>query len=346
MGKFLVGIDAGHGMNTSGKQSCAMDKDLVINGKLVRAKGKIIKENEWNRGVAEYLAKALNRCGIDYYFTADMTGKIDIPINTRTSRANAKKCDILVSCHYNAIGSCAKWQTKANGLLVIKTKNCQSKSVTLANKIYDNLKSDIKYDGNGATRYGVMTDVNINGYTLGVLRQTTMPSCLIEYGFMDYKNEAYKMLDTKHQQDCAESTCKGICKYFGVTYKKPNGNVETPANPTTPKPSTPNDSLPGKYIVRYLQECLNDNYGCKLAIDGSFGSLTQAQVSKHYLRLGCTGRHVEWLQQALVNRGYKIAIDKSFGNATLDALKQYQKARGIDVDGFGGIGTHRTIIND
>ena len=28
------------------------------------------------------------------------------------------------------------------------------------------------------------------------------------------------MLDPKHQKKCAESVCKAICKYFGVTYKK------------------------------------------------------------------------------------------------------------------------------
>ena len=73
--KYLVAIDAGHGMHTEGKQSVPMSKDLYIDGKLVREKGKIIKENEWNRGVSEYLSAALKRCGIDTMFTADMTGK-------------------------------------------------------------------------------------------------------------------------------------------------------------------------------------------------------------------------------------------------------------------------------
>ena len=75
--KYLVAIDAGHGMHTEGKQSVPMLKNLYIDNELVRAKGKIIKENEWNRGVSEYLAAALKRCGIDTMFTADMTGKTD-----------------------------------------------------------------------------------------------------------------------------------------------------------------------------------------------------------------------------------------------------------------------------
>ena len=60
----------------------------------------------------------------------------------------------------------------------------------------------------------------MSGFTLAILRQTNMPSILIEYGFMDVWDEAKKMVNPVHQKSCAESTCKAICKYFGVTYKK------------------------------------------------------------------------------------------------------------------------------
>ena len=58
----------------------------------------------------------------------------------------------------------------------------------------------------------------MSGFTLAILRQTTMPAILIEYGFMDYWNEAKLMLDKKHQEKCAEAVCKAVCEYFGVTY--------------------------------------------------------------------------------------------------------------------------------
>ena len=38
-------------------------------------------------------------------YTADMTGKTDIPLNSRANTANKKGADILISNHYNAIGS-------------------------------------------------------------------------------------------------------------------------------------------------------------------------------------------------------------------------------------------------
>ena len=212
--KYLVAIDAGHGMHTEGKQSVPMSKNLYIDNKLVREKGKIIKENEWNRGVSEYLSAALKRCGIDTMFTADMTGKTDIALSTRASKANKAKADILISNHYNAIGSCAKWQTRVKGLLVMHTKNSSSNSIKLGNLAVKHLEKDINYEYS----YGLMKDVDMSGFTLAILRQTTMPAILIEYGFMDYEKEAKLMLDKKHQEKCAEAVAKAVCEYFGVTY--------------------------------------------------------------------------------------------------------------------------------
>lgn len=212
--KYLVAIDAGHGMHTEGKQSVPMSKNLYIDGELVRAKGKIIKENEWNRGVSEYLSAALKRCGIDTMFTADMTGKTDIPLNSRANTANKKGADILISNHYNAIGSCAKWQTRVKGLLVLRTKNCSEKSIKLGKLAVKHLEKDIDYEYS----YGLMRDVDMSGFTLAILRQTTMPAILIEYGFMDYEKEAKLMLDKKHQEKCAEAVAKAVCEYFGITY--------------------------------------------------------------------------------------------------------------------------------
>lgn len=210
----LIAIDAGHGMNTAGKQSVPMSQDLYINGELVRKKGKMIKENEWNRGVSEYLDIALRRCGFRTMFTADMTGKTDTPLSTRANKANNAKADLLISNHYNAIGGCDKWQTRAKGLLVLRTKNCSSNSIKFGELVAKQLNKDIDYEYS----YGLMRDVDMSGFTLAILRQSNMPAVLIEYGFMDYEKEAKLMLDKKHQEKCAESVCKAVCEYFGVKY--------------------------------------------------------------------------------------------------------------------------------
>lgn len=151
-------------------------------------------------------------------------------------------------------------------------------------------------------------------------------------------------------------THKAFEKYFypwvkqymkdGSFPEKFGGSIkEEDKTPVVPKPDKPT-VMPGKYIVRYLQSCLNQNYGCKLAIDGSFGPATQKAVNKNYLNKGDKGPHVIWLQKALVNRGFNLNVDGSFGPTTLKQLKAYQKSRKLTADGCGGKATHQAIIND
>ena len=209
MGKYLVAIDAGRGINTAGKRSVKLSSDLYIDGVLIRKKGQTIKEYEWNKAVSEYLAAALKRCGINTMYTADMTGKTDIPLNSRANTANKKGADILISNHYNAIGSS-------------QTKNASSKSIRLGKLAVKHLEKDINYEYS----YGLMRDVDMSGFTLAILRQTNMPAILIEYGFMDYEKEAKLMLDKKHQEKCAEAVAKAVCEYFGVTYVAKKSEVK------------------------------------------------------------------------------------------------------------------------
>ncbi|MDO5010925.1 MAG: N-acetylmuramoyl-L-alanine amidase [Intestinibacter bartlettii] len=228
MSKYLVAIDAGHGMNTGGKHSVKLSSDLYVNGVLVRRKGQIIKENEWNRAVSEYLAKALTRCNIGYMYTADMTGKTDVALATRSYKANKARADILISNHYNAIGTASQWQTRVKGLLVLRTKNSSSKSITLGKLAVKHLAKDIDYEYS----YGLMRDVDMSGYTLAILRQSSMPSILIEYGFMDYEKEAKLMLNPSHQEKCAEAVCKAVCEYFGVSYIAKKNQTSTGSTTT------------------------------------------------------------------------------------------------------------------
>ena len=219
--KYLIALDDGHGMNTSGKRTPPLTEDLYIDGKLVRKKGEVIKENEFNRAVVKYLAEALKRCGFDVLLVAPTDE--DTPLATRVSRANNANADAYVSKHYNALGS--RWQTKAKGLVTIIHYNHQSKTKVLANNVHEELWK--LHSDHNCTNYGVRTDTDISGYSLYVLRNTKMPAILTESGFMDNMTEVVDMLDTNFQQADAEATCKGICKAFGVTYVKPNEEEPT-----------------------------------------------------------------------------------------------------------------------
>lgn len=215
MSKYLVGLDDGHGINTAGKRTVALKEDIKFNGK-IRKKGTIIHENEFNETIMRKVEPILKRCGIDYIELAPTDA--DTPLSTRARIANNKGCDLVVSIHANALAG-TKWQTGAYGLVVIKTKGCQSKTDKLAKIMYDNLK-EVNFPSNGETKYGVRVDTEISGFTLAILRQTNMPAVLVELGFMDNWNDVKVMCTEKFQDECAEGIAKAICEYLGVTYKK------------------------------------------------------------------------------------------------------------------------------
>lgn len=212
---FKVGLDDGHGTKTAGKRTVALKEDIKFNGK-TRKKGSIIHENEFNEAIMKKVEPHLKRCGISYMETAPTDD--DTSLNTRANRANNANCDILVSIHANALEG-TKWQTGAYGLVVIKTKNCQSKPNKLADIMYNHLKT-VDFPSNGETKYGVRVDTEISGFTLAILRETKMPAVLVELGFMDNWNDVKVMCTEKFQNECAEQIARAICEYLGVAYKK------------------------------------------------------------------------------------------------------------------------------
>lgn len=219
--KYLIALDDGHGMETAGKRTPPLKEDLYIDGVLVRKKGEVIKENEFNRAVIKYLEKALKRCGFNVLLVAPTDD--DIPLQTRVNRANSIGADAYISKHYNAAGE--KWQSRAKGLVTIIHHNSQSKTKVLAQNVHEELWK--LHKDHDCINYGVRNDTDISGFSLYVLRNTKMPAILTESGFMDNPIEYKYMLDPKFQKEDAEATCKGICKTFGVTYVKPEEFVCT-----------------------------------------------------------------------------------------------------------------------
>lgn len=66
---------------------------------------------------------------------------------------------------------------------------------------------------------------------------------------------------------------------------------------------------------------------------------TTTQPSKPTLRQGSRGESVKQLQRSLNGTGAKLSVDGIFGSRTLEAVRQFQKAQGITVDGIVGKNT-------
>ena len=200
MSKIKIMLDAGHGLGTSGKRTPVF-KD-----------GKAIREAEQNYPVMFLVEKYLKLSGFEVECT-NRDIKYDMPLRTRTTRANNWKADYFVSIHKNAITG--NWQSASKGIdtFVYGTKG---KSYGLANKVQSNLIADTG-----------MKDRGVKSADFHVLRETKMPAILIELGFMDNPYEALQMQDKVWHERFAQAITKGICEYVKVkpVFDKPEKYV-------------------------------------------------------------------------------------------------------------------------
>ena len=98
-----------------------------------------------------------------------------------------------------------------------------------------------------------------------------------------------------------------------------------------------------KAIVMALQKELNKQYNKGVVVDGIFGNQTKSACVT--LRKGAQG-NITWLLQArLVCLGYNTnGGDGVFGNYTLATVKQFQRTKGIVVDGVVGKQTWSKLL--
>lgn len=76
--------------------------------------------------------------------------------------------------------------------------------------------------------------------------------------------------------------------------------------------------------------------GGKDITQGSFGGSCTFTMPTATLRRGSTGNAVRWLQFHLAAWGFSISVDGSFGAKTEQAVKDFQRLVGLDVDGHAG----------
>ena len=91
-----------------------------------------------------------------------------------------------------------------------------------------------------------------------------------------------------------------------------------------------------KALVKVLQKAIG------VTADGIYGSKTNAAIKN--LKKGSKGEAVKALQGLLVCNGYAGAyVDGDFGNGTHNAVVDYQKKKGLGVDGIAGKATFSAL---
>ena len=243
MSKYLVLGDGGHAEKVAGK--CAPDKSL----------------HEWkfNQEVDTKIKKRCADHGIDYYQTnPSPAGKDEMGLSKRAELANAhwkklgKPKSLLMSYHANAYyfedenGKKKVEFNSARGTETFVGSNASTNSKNAAKYIQDEIVKAMKSLDKNAKDRGVKTE------NFTVIYKAQMPSILLEYGF--YTNKSDIKILKNNVDDLVEATMKGVCKYFGITYKAPKKESKPNTSTSTSKETTYYRVVTNSYLDRKLAD--------------------------------------------------------------------------------------------
>lgn len=201
-----IALDAGHGLNTPGKQTPDGIKEWLLNDKV---RDKVLNI------LAAYDVSIIN--------TDNDEGNVDESLASRVNAYRKAGVDAFVSIHHNAYTG--KWNN-ATGVEVFVDVNCTSRDLQLANAIYTRL---VKYTG--------MTGRGVKRLNFAVINQNTIPAVLVEGGFMDGTKD-YKIITSDEGQTAyAKAVAEGLVEFLNLK-KKTSTPVAAPAVATTPTANT------------------------------------------------------------------------------------------------------------
>jgi N-acetylmuramoyl-L-alanine amidase len=176
-GRVLVIVDPGHGGKDPGAIGLGglREKDVIL-------------------PIAQQVASLLEQQGIQAVMTRTSDYFVDLaPRATMAERANA---DLFVSIHANAIGPS---RPDVSGLETYYYSSGQRLAQTIHSSILQNL--DVKDRGIRRARFYV-------------LRKTSMPSVLVEVGFVTGREDAAKLSNPAYRSQMAQAIARGILQYI------------------------------------------------------------------------------------------------------------------------------------
>ncbi|NDJ21266.1 AMIN domain-containing protein [Nostoc sp. B(2019)] len=176
-GKLLVVIDPGHGGKDSGAPGLGglLEKDVVLPiGRRIAA---VLEQN----GVQAVLTR-------DADFFVELQGRVDI-----AERVNAT---LFVSVHANSVDG----RPDVNGLEVYYYDSGYALAEVVRNSILQNIDA-LKDRGTRKARFYV-------------LRKSSMPSILVETGYMSGREDNPRLATADYQNRMAEAIAHGILKYL------------------------------------------------------------------------------------------------------------------------------------
>jgi N-acetylmuramoyl-L-alanine amidase len=176
-GRIIVVVDPGHGGPDPGA--------IGIGG---------LRETDIVLPIAQQVATLLEQQGIQAVLTR--TGEYDLDLPPRVAMAQRMNANLFVSIHANSISLS---RPDVNGLETYYYSNGQRLARTIHNSILQSL--DIRDRGVRTARFYV-------------LRRTSMPSVLVEVGFVTGREDAAKLSDPTYRSQMAQAIARGILQYL------------------------------------------------------------------------------------------------------------------------------------
>jgi len=203
MSKHLVCLDPGHGPDT-------------VNG----SPDGSYKEKEFTWDFYKRLRPLLEAQGVEVICTRAENEKPSL--TARATISNKAGADLFVSIHTNASGS--GW-TAPSGLVIYTSVAGDSAGRNKAAKAIL-----VRMQEAGVALFGSGLAHNPE-YT--VLRATTAPAMIVEYGFHTNQADVILLKDSGYRDKLAKATVQGICDYLGVAMAeedKEEGDAGKPAD--------------------------------------------------------------------------------------------------------------------
>ncbi|QNK89457.1 N-acetylmuramoyl-L-alanine amidase [Sporosarcina sp. resist] len=193
-----IALDAGHGINTAGKRTPDGEREWSFNNKVLLA-----------------CAAKLNKYqDVQILRLDDPTGNTDVPLVTRTNKANAWGAGALVSIHHNAFAG--KWGSHGGVETLVQEITASKASKDIAAIIQPRIVQAM-----GLRNRGAKTD------NLHMLRESNMPAILTEGGFMDSTTDIGALRSDAKLKAQGEAIADGLAVYFKLKLKV----AGTPAPP-------------------------------------------------------------------------------------------------------------------
>ena len=191
-----IALDAGHGLNTSGKQTPNGVKEWTLNDKV---RDKVVAL------LADYDCEIIH--------TDNDEGKTDETLASRLSKYTKAGVDVFVSIHHNAFSG--KWNN-ATGVEIFTDNNPTAKDKQLAEAIYNRLVENTGLKGRGVKKCDFY-----------VINQDKIPAVLVEGGFMDGTSDYKYITSDAGQTAYAKAVADGLIEFLGLKKKKKTATTKT-----------------------------------------------------------------------------------------------------------------------